>query len=133
MANQIAEHKRLGKCLSIHLLIYLCPSVCLSIHLCPSVCLSIHLCLSISVRLSLFVYLFISVCLSIYLSICPSIHPSVEAAIVQVNEQVQYEDPDQSLEALQNENLSLSSVNPDNIQYYMKGLQERLKEKREEV
>lgn len=57
----------------------------------------------------------------------------VEAAIVQVNEQVQYEDPDQILEALQNENLSLSSVNPDNIQYYTKGLQERLKEKREEI
>lgn len=41
--------------------------------------------------------------------------------------------PDQLLEVLQNENLSLRAVSPDNIEYYCNGLKERLRKKREEV
>ena len=37
------------------------------------------------------------------------------------------------LGVLQNENLSLRAVSPDNVDYYLKGLQEKLRRKREEV
>lgn len=59
----------------------------------------------------------------------------VESAIVGVNDKILEESTDsaQFLEVLQNENLSLRAVSPDNIEYYRKGLAERLKRKREEV
>ena len=53
--------------------------------------------------------------------------------MVKINELSTEEDMDGLLEALLNKHLSLSAVDPSNIDYYRTGLRERLQHKRDEV
>ena len=55
--------------------------------------------------------------------------PTVEAAIVSVNQCLEGGDTDATLEALQNEYLNLKDVLPENKEYYQQGLLERKAEK----
>ena len=57
--------------------------------------------------------------------------PTVQAAIVAINTSLEEGDADSTLETLQNEHLDLSDVNPNNKEYYFKGLWAKKQEKAE--
>ena len=114
MANQIAEHTRLGTTL-------FCPL--------PPPSLS----LSFSLFLSLYLFLFLSYfIIDINRSLSP---PTVEAAVLTINKSLVSDASSTGdvLETLQSEHLSHFSIVPANAQYYAEGLRERLKQKREKV
>ena len=50
--------------------------------------------------------------------------PAVQVALVAINAALDEGDADTTLETLLNEHLDLTDVNPDNKEYYYKGLKE---------
>lgn len=62
---------------------------------------------------------------------CVLLCPPVQAALLAINTALEEGDADTTLEALQNEHLDLSEVNPQNKEYYFKGLLQKKQEKAE--